>query len=109
MTKINALYYTIINGYHPFGFPIMKVTSENKKQIYGSVDGVSIHRRKEDARGKFKTIEEAETVRCQINEVMKRYSLEYSRLNQEMNKFHASEHAEIEDIINGHYLASVEN
>jgi len=96
-----ALYYTIVTGWSAFGSPIMKVTSEKRNQVYGSVDGEPTHRRKDDTRGKFDTIEKAEACRKGIREIVQRYAIEYKRLNDEMNKFHRSEYAEIEDLING--------
>lgn len=99
--KNEALYYTIVTGWSAFGSPIMKVTSEKRNQVYGSVDGEPTHRRKEDTRGKFYTIEQAEACRKRIKEIVERYAKEYKRLNDEMNKFHRAEYAEIEDLING--------
>lgn len=96
-----ALYYTIVTGWSAFGFSIMKVTSEKCNQVYGSVDGEPTHRRKDDTRGKFYTLEQAEACRKGIKEIVERYAVEYKRLNNEMNKFHAAEYAEIEDLING--------
>lgn len=98
---MKALYYTIVTGWSSSGFPIMKVTSEKRNQIYGSIEGEPTHRRKDDIRGKFETLEKAEACRREVKEIVERYSLEYKRLNAEMNKFHASEHAEVEALING--------
>lgn len=103
MKKEFETYYTLVRSYGTTHFAIMKVTSEKHIQVYGSIDGMPTHKRKDTCKGKFYTLSEVQDCKKQIIKIINKYRIEYKRLNEEMNSFHASEYAEIEALINKEY------
>ncbi len=95
-----VLYYALISGYSVWGYPIMKVTSESKSQIYGSVDNEPSHRRKDTIKAKFNTYDKAVAKRDGIKKIVESYKPKTKELNDAMNKLHYAELKEIEDFLN---------
>lgn len=87
------LYYALVSGYN---LEIMAVTSENKSQIYGSVDSVGSHRRKDVVKAKFNSYEAAEKARAGVKEIIKSYEPKYKALSKQMNDLHYEELKEIQ-------------
>ena len=100
MSSKPVLYYALISGYSVWEYPIMKVTSESKSQVYGSVDNEPSHRRKSDVKAKFASYDEAVARRDGVKAIIEKYAPLHSELSKQMNALHAKEYKEIEDFLN---------
>jgi len=95
------LFYTLKRAWWAGGWDVMRVTSENKGKLYGSVDNNGMHCRERDTRGRFATEDEA---RDRIAAVEKIVALTEPGIAEKQRAYIAAQEAQrkaIEDVVSG--------